>query len=291
MPGFSGVAGLCARFLRWFGLLNTPPPPPPPRKKHYKNRRHRRALPNCHSARSEAESQNLMGKSPAIGTTVNQRCKWGHPCGMGVLLDGLSNAGAVPSFRAQSRNLPGGAVRREILRLRCAPRRMTVNDLRRASGLRCPNGLRWLNGLRRLSGLCWLGGLRWLNGLRWLSGLRCPSGLRRTSGLRCPNGLRRLNGLCWLSGLRQPSGLFWPGELLAGGNLLRSGSGGGGLSARLAACAISLLTALLVAAPASAQTLTATHQFGGPLYEGTVPGPKRNLISRSKSSETSATRL
>ena len=49
---------------------------------------------------------------------------------------------------------------------------------------------------------------------------------------------------------------------------LASQPGGGSVRAWRAACAISLLTALFVAAPASAQTLTATHTYGGPLYEG-----------------------
>ena len=49
---------------------------------------------------------------------------------------------------------------------------------------------------------------------------------------------------------------------------LASRPGGGDVRAWLASCAISLLTALFVAAPASAQTLTATHPYGGPLYEG-----------------------
>ena len=49
---------------------------------------------------------------------------------------------------------------------------------------------------------------------------------------------------------------------------LASRPGGASVRAWLASCAISLLTALFVSAPASAQTLTATHPYGGPLYEG-----------------------
>ena len=50
---------------------------------------------------------------------------------------------------------------------------------------------------------------------------------------------------------------------------LASRPGGGSVRAWRATCAISLLTAFFVAAPAGAQTtLTATHEYDGPLYEG-----------------------